>query len=264
MAWNHKFQTRSNQRHFTIALESKRKRDLLVTAFSTWRSSSLLSRAIEVESIIRSNHASSHLNKGTIVLSNHKVKLSSVFHQWRSYHLLRLAKSLRVSKSIHFSRKHILLDSIRLWRCRALHNSWTNKSARLANALYAASSLRRMFQIWKGTRDWSQVIQHRIQTPLLFWACWRRRQAFDKLVKYTRIRKEEKILQEKIDACRRGMLRRIGVRGILIAADARWEKRVANCRGMDERKARIGLKYGMRWKMNVFAGRRLTCMSHVI
>jgi hypothetical protein len=62
-AWNYKYRLRINQRQFMLALHDKRKLDLLVTAFSTWRRLSLASRANELESIIRSNRASTHLNK---------------------------------------------------------------------------------------------------------------------------------------------------------------------------------------------------------
>jgi hypothetical protein len=140
-----------------------------------------------------------------------------------------------------------------------LHNSWTRKSDQLACFLYTASTLHRSFSLWRSKRNWDVVIQRRVGLPIMFWATWRKRIAFNALLSYTRSEREVKDMQASVDAYRDGMLRRAGVRGIVVAADAKWEERVKKIKGMDERSARLGLKFGMRWMNQAFNGRKLTC-----
>jgi hypothetical protein len=104
------------------------------------------------------------------------------------------------------------------------------------------------------------VIQRRIGIPVMFWARWRKKSAFDALVSYTRKEREVKDMQGRVDAYREGMLKRIGVKGIVFAADGLWEEKVRRVVGMDEKIARLGLKFGKRWMRLVFNGRDLNCM----
>jgi hypothetical protein len=242
LAWKYKFKNRVNQQRFMLAIHSKRTRELLVTAFKDWRRVSLYSRAIEVESIIKSNVASTHLNKGSVFLSNTLVKLSAIFHQWRRYHHSSIAKSLRKSKSTNFYIHKSLTTCTHLWRRRVLHKSWTRKTSNLASALYNASLLHRMFSVWSRSRDWDAVVYKRMRLPVLYWADWRVWSAFRAWVDWCWIRKEEKEMVKRVDEWRAGMLRRIGVRGVIVAADEAWEKRLNGIKGMDEKSGRLRLR----------------------